>query len=179
VLGGVWGGDLVEDLGRILQGDEAVREASGDVERVARVGGEHHGEMPAARGRAGADVHDHVPDRAAGAADELDLLERRGLEVQAAQGAAAVVEGDAALGDVRIEAVGLKLSTAVRTGEKAAIVLDALGFEDEGARERRLPEDHAKTLTSGTATTKRPPQERTSAICSMTSSLRFQGRMST
>ncbi len=99
--------------------------------------------------------------------------------MKAAQGAPAVVVGEAALGDRRVEPVGLELTAAPGAGEETPLVLKALWFQDPGAGERSLAEDHSKTRTSGMATTKRPPQERTSAICSMISSFRFQGRIRT
>src|SRR5262249_32697683 len=101
------------------------------------------------------------------------------LEVEAAHGAAPVVVGDAALVHARLEAPLDELAAAEGAGEESPLVREALRLQDPGAGQRGLAEDHARTFTSGMATTKRPPQERTSAICSMISSLRFQGRMRT
>src|SRR6185436_5237580 len=101
------------------------------------------------------------------------------LEVESAQGTPAVIERDAALGDGGIEAALLEFVAAVRAGEEAPLVFDPLRLQKPGAGQRSFAEDHSRIRTSGIGTTKRPPQERTSDICSMISSFRFQGRMST
>ncbi len=55
----------------ILEDDEAVGEAAGDVELKAVLGSELNGDMPAKCGGVFADVNGHVPDGTADDADEF------------------------------------------------------------------------------------------------------------
>ena len=83
----------------------------------------------------------------------------------------------------------LGFSLAGRHGMDVMTTLDEIGQAmppdetrcagHEDSRSGRLALGHATTATVGTGTTKRPPQSRTGASCSTTSSAMFQGRMST
>src|SRR5436305_11555468 len=130
-------------------------------------------------GRAGPQVHDHVPEDAASDSHELDLFMGSDLKMEPAHGPTPVVVRNAALIHGGFQSPRREVAAAEGAGEATALVREALPLQDPGARQRRRAEDHARTFTSGMATTKRPPQERTSAICSMISSLRFHGRMRT
>src|SRR3990167_9172870 len=78
--------DLIEDVGVVRERDEAMGQAPAD-QQGAAVFRRELGPGPSAVGRAIlAQVHGHVEDRATGHADQLGLLVRRRLIVQAAQG---------------------------------------------------------------------------------------------
>ena len=178
-LGSVGLGNLVGNLGGVLQGLKTVGHPLGNVKLIAEIRGQHDREMLSQGGRAGPQVHDHVPEGAAGDPHELHLFVGSDLKMEPADRAPPVIVGDAALVHQRLQPPRREVAAAEGAGEEAALVREALRLQDPGARQRRLAEDHARTFTSGMATTKRPPQERTSAICSMISSLRFHGRMRT
>src|SRR6266511_4045271 len=78
---------LVEDLGVVLEGEEAVREALGNVQHPAVAGGQLDADVLAEGGRVRTQVDDHVVDRSVAAADQLGLLVRRRLPVHAPHGA--------------------------------------------------------------------------------------------
>jgi len=101
----------------------------------------------------------------------------RSLKVQAAQRSLPWAEGDVALRHSTVQPARLELASAERAGEEAALVLDRLGFDEEGAAHGCLDEDHGMTCKHGIGMTKRPPQARMPSICAMISSLRFHGRM--
>src|SRR5262249_36317578 len=126
--------------------------------------------------RALAQVNDHVPDRPPCTTHQLRLLVRLRLEVQSTQRRLAPVPRQVALRDDRAQAAHPKFFLAEGAREKAALVLEALRFDQVGAGERDRVELHSSTRTCGIGTTKRPPQERTCAICATISSFRFQGR---
>ena len=74
------------------------------------------------------------------------------------------VEGEAALGDVRVQAPRLELARLEDAREEAALVREALGLDDESARRGASAGRswrHESTVTRGIGTTKRPPQSRT------------------
>jgi hypothetical protein len=99
MFGRVGFGDLVEDLACIFEGLEAVRYPVRNVDHapICRAKLDGH---PSAKGRRErTQVKDHVVNRAGSAPHELGFLEWRGLVMHSAQGAAPVVERDAALGD--------------------------------------------------------------------------------
>ena len=79
----------------------------------------------------------------------------------------------------RVESVCFELLDGEGAREEAALILAALDVDQHRAGEGGGREDHASTVTRGMGTTKRPPQLRMCAICSMTSGAMFQGRMST
>src|SRR4029453_19610019 len=85
---------LVEDLGVVLEGQEAVREALRNVQHPAVAGGQVDADVLAEGGRVQAQVDDHVVDRPVGAADQLGLLVRRPLPVHAPHGAPPPVQPD-------------------------------------------------------------------------------------
>ena len=85
------------------------------IERTPVPGGQLKG-FPLAKGRGiGAHIHQHVPDRARGAADEFDLRLGLGLEMHAADHAALPGEGEIALRPAGVQPVGGKLLFAVRS----------------------------------------------------------------
>ena len=100
-----------------------MREALGDVERVACLGAELDAEPAQARRRAGTEIDDHVPDRAGGAPHELGFAVGRGLVVHAAQGVCVRVARDVALRKPgRGSPCGRELALAVAAGEESALV---------------------------------------------------------
>src|SRR5262249_5967074 len=125
--------------------DEPVGESLGNVELVSRRGGELDAK-PAETRRPGAEIHDRVPDRARGRADELDLRVGRRLPVHTAQGVRPRVVRHVALRVVGVQAALAELALAVGAREEAALVGVALDLEDEKAGERRIDEAHARIL---------------------------------
>src|SRR6187455_1747524 len=111
---------------------------------------------------------DEIVDPAARDAHQLRLAVRLGLPVEAAERAAPGVPRQAALHEPVGEAAGTEEPGVESAGEEAALVGGGLD----------LDELH-RTVTSGIATTNRPPQSRTAPICSVISRVRFQGRMRT
>ena len=76
-------GNVVAHLGVIGQGLKSVSEARGNVQHRPIVGAELHADPLAARVRLRPHVHRHVEDGAARARDQLGLLVRGRLEMQA------------------------------------------------------------------------------------------------
>ena len=79
---------MVKDLAVVREALEAVRKAARNIELAAVRGGQLEAFPPAEGRRIAAHIHQHVEDRAGGAADELDLRLRVGLEVHPANHAA-------------------------------------------------------------------------------------------
>src|SRR5262245_36111145 len=102
--------DLVEDLGVVLERLEAMGEPGRYVDHPAVDRAEHHRRVAGERGRARAEVDDHVVDGAPGTADELRLGPGRHLIVHSAECALPRVERGAALRDARLETVRLELA---------------------------------------------------------------------
>ena len=155
-----------------------MREPLRDEQGAAVLRAEFGGIVRAAGRRVVADVDDHVEDRAAGHAHELGL-EVGFLPVHSAQGALAQVVRDVALHPVDLDPVFRGFTVAPGPGEESALVVDLLDLDQDGAFEPGRVEDHSNTFTSGIGTTRRPPQSRMYAVCSMISFRRFHGRMST
>lgn len=76
------------------------------------------------------------------ATNEIHLVVRRRLIVEAAERASARIERDASLDDARIAAVRFELPPTPGSGEEAAGVLSPLDVDDESPGERRLVKDH-------------------------------------
>ena len=82
-------GGLVEHLGVLAQGEEAMGKTHRHPELLVVLGAEFSGHPLAEGGRAAAQIHRHIQDRAEHAAHELALGMGRELVVQAAQHTAA------------------------------------------------------------------------------------------
>ena len=145
-LGGVELAHLVARLRLVDEGLVAVREPLRHVQRAAVVLVQLDARCSEVCRALGPQVDDDVDDRAARAADDLRLGLRRILEMHAAQRARRRVEGDVRLGDHGLEPVIGELVLAERAREVAARVLPALQVDHEGARQRRLCEDHVSPL---------------------------------
>lgn len=108
----------------------------------------------------GAQVHDHVVDRAADAADDLDLGVGLQLVVEAAQGARLVVVREVALGDRRVEPGVGELLLAEGTREEATVVLESPQVDESRSGERvgwmSMPLLYVTTVASLTAGWRRP-----------------------
>ena len=89
------------------------------------------------------------------------------------------VEGHIALDQLRIETMGGKLVDTPTPGEKPSFILMPLKIDNKSALQFRFVENHDKTLTSGIGIKNFPPHSLMKAICCMTSSRIFHGRMST
>lgn len=81
--------------------------------------------------------------------------------MHATQRTARVVEGDAALNQLCLQALLRHLALAPSAREKTPGVLERLRFDNERAAQCGLDEDHEYIFTSGIGTTKRAPQSRT------------------
>jgi hypothetical protein len=89
-----------------------------------------------------AQVDDHIEDRAGRAAHELDLLVRRGLEVEAAEGPGVRVPREAALDDPRREALLGELVAIPAPCEEPALVAVRLGLDHVRALQTGRDESH-------------------------------------
>src|SRR5262245_47356233 len=140
VLGGVVVGGLVEDVGRLRQDEEAVREAGGNPGHVLGLAGEGEVGPAAEGGRAPAQGDGAVPDLAPGDADQLSLR-LADLVVQAAHDAAPGM-GVVVLHEVAVEADRpCDLAPVVALEEVAARVLEDARLDDEEIRNDLVPGD--------------------------------------
>ncbi len=98
-------------------------EAGRDQHLVLAVGAEHRGHVPAEGGRALAQVHRDVEDRALDDAHQLVLGEGRDLEVEAAHGPARSRIGVVVLHELERDAGVGEGAPVVGLGEEAAPVL--------------------------------------------------------
>ena len=94
------------------------------------------------------------------------------LEVHPPQRPAQAVVGDAALNDLGIHAVLLKLARAIGAREEATLILQALRANQERAGNGGLRKDQT-TFTSGRGRMNRPPRRRYSACWRKISSAKF------
>src|SRR5664280_1484165 len=99
--------------------------------------------------------------------------------MHATQGATADVERGVALRNGGIQVARLKLLGVERPGEPAALVAEQIQLDDPGAGERCLDEPHESSVSSGVRAANCPPHSRMKLSCSMISSFRFHGRIST
>jgi len=171
--------DQVEDLGRVRQRLEPVREADRNIE-LPTPGRIEFDPMPVPEGRrAGADIDDDIEDGAGGHPHQLGLAVRRPLQMQAAQGAFAPIEGVADLVEMRVQPGGGEGLGAEQAAKLAALVAGRFRRDQHRAGKRRLFEDHSTTTGAGSGRMNRPPHSRMPAIWAMISSFRFQGRIRT
>jgi len=133
----------VEDLGVVLQGHETVRAALGNVDHLAVLGGEFHGDVFEERRRFLAQVDDDIVKRAADTAERLVLAFGPELVVDAAERAALAAQGIVHLHDARIEAVLRKLAFAEKAGKEAAVIAAFLEFDDKDAFDSCFGKFHA------------------------------------
>src|SRR3989338_2562539 len=132
----------VEDLGFVDQSLKAVRESLGDIQYAAVLLAQLHG-CPTLKGRRDrTQVYDHVVNGSFPAGYQLGLCMGGQLIVHSPHRPLRLVEGDIALGHLKIDAVGLKLLLAKRPGKKAAAVLEPLRLDDQRAAQFGLNEDH-------------------------------------
>jgi hypothetical protein len=98
-----------------------------------------------AGGRALAHVHDHVEDRAPGAAHQLGLGRRRDLVMQPADRACLRGSAEIGLHELGDQPVFGEFPCAEGAGEKTPLVAAGLEVDQVGAGKRRLGENHLVT----------------------------------
>src|SRR5262249_13381748 len=139
-------GHLVENLAIVYQGDEAVCAAFGNVERLAIFSGELYADPIAKRGRAIAQIKHHVVDCTLGTADQLGFLVRCDLIVNSPQRSLALVEGNAALHELRVERVLFELFAAPCARKKAALIMLAVRINFKDTVKLSLLKNHGLRL---------------------------------
>jgi hypothetical protein len=118
---------LVKNLGVVLEGLETVGEPGRDVESETVGSRKVNGFMLPSSGRVFAQIDNHIVYGAGYAPHQLDLLRRRALVVQPAQGSLLSRAGEAALNELGGETVPGEFPCAEGSRKKAAIV--TVGFE--------------------------------------------------
>ena len=140
--------DLVGDMGIAGEGDEAVREALGDVEHVAILLREVKALPTPVGRRSAAEVDDHVVDGALHAAHHLHLAMRRALEMHAPERPASRVRGMVGLYEDGREAGRSELIGAEGAREEAALIAALLQRDKNRVVQGRLVEVHSLLLAS-------------------------------
>ena len=130
--------------------------------------------MPA--GGARAQINGNVKSPAGYGANKLCFGKGRALKVQTTKGESGDIGGKTRLHGLEIDARAPKLIDAKCPGKAATGIRMGRGLYFDQARQGRGAEDH-RMLSSGMAVTKRPPQSRIRASCSITSGAMFQGRI--
>src|SRR5439155_13767027 len=120
---------------------------AGHVKRAAILCGEFKAfPFPESRGTL-PHVHQHVENRAGGAADELDLWFRVGLEVHPANHAAALCEREVALWPAGVEAVRGEFLLAICPRQEPALVFAQFQLDEPESVQRRTGEFHSPQTT--------------------------------
>src|SRR6185437_16355939 len=122
-LGRVEGRDHVKKLTFRFESLKAMGEALRDIERTPAAGGKLDALPLAAGRRIRSQIDRHIPHGSAQAADQLRFFMRRPLKMEAAQRASPAIEGNADLGELRLEPVLRELVGAPAPREPAALVL--------------------------------------------------------
>lgn len=168
-------GDVVEQRGFRLQRHEPVSKAFGDIDGIHPAGGKFD-PVPSPVGGSGTQIDCHIESPARNGADELCLGKGRALEMQTTKREGGGVGGKTRLHWLEWDTRITKLIGAEGPGKSAPGIRMGRGLHLDEARQRRGVEDH-RIFNSGTAVTKRPPQSRIRASCSITSGAMFQGRI--
>src|SRR5438094_6476183 len=102
--------------------------------------------------RARAKIQDHIVDRAARALNDLRLFVWRQLVMHPAHRALTFVEGDAALGQQRVQPPLLHFPSAPRARKEAALIFQPFDVDEKRPGDPSLAKDHSYTFTSGMGT---------------------------
>src|SRR5262245_23048931 len=122
---------LVEHLGIIGQGLEAMSETLSNIERAPVLFGQfERGPLPKCR-RPWPQIEDDIEDQAAGRAHKLCLFARRDLIMHAAQCAAATIVGNVALDKAAGQSMRGEFLDAEAAREKAPLIFMSLEVDDE------------------------------------------------
>lgn len=125
------------------------------------------------------EIYDHVVDRSPGTTYDSCFRSRSNLIMHPPQSTPQPIVGDIALNQSSVQTIRGKLLYTVTPCKEPSFVLQPIHLDNKGPLQSRLLKNHDRTFTSGIGTTNFPPHAPMKAICCMTSSRIFHGRMRT
>jgi hypothetical protein len=125
-----------------------VRETLGNIEGATVLFIKPHSDVLAIGRRTSAQVDDDVMDCPSGDPDQLHLFVRRDLPVHPSQGAGSGIPRDTRLYELTGQPPLRRGLGVPGPGEEAALVAAGLWFDDQGAGQGQLSEDHDKSSSN-------------------------------